>query len=90
MSIFLGTSANFRINFYVILLLCYLKDAKINGASVSVETCPHYFALIAEEIIDGNTRFKCAPPIREEANRQKLWDSLLVLPPLCCTFDCIC
>lgn len=54
-----------------------IKDAKINGASVSVETCPHYLAFSAEEIIDGDTRFKCAPPIREEANRQKLWDALL-------------
>lgn len=54
-----------------------IKDAKSNGASVSVETCPHYLAFSAEEIMDGDTRYKCAPPIREEANRQRLWKALL-------------
>lgn len=54
-----------------------IKDAKRNGASLSIETCPHYLAFSAEEIIDGDTRYKCAPPIREEANRQRLWDALL-------------
>jgi hypothetical protein len=44
-----------------------------------VETCPHYLAFSAEEITDGDTRFKCAPPIRDEANRQSLWEALLVL-----------
>ncbi|WOL18942.1 putative allantoinase isoform X2 [Canna indica] len=59
-----------------------IKDSKRNvpedaTASVSVETCPHYLAFAAEEIADGDTRFKCAPPIREAANRQKLWEALL-------------
>ncbi|KAL0905100.1 hypothetical protein M5K25_027278 [Dendrobium thyrsiflorum] len=54
-----------------------IKDAKSSGASVSVETCPHYLAFSAEEIKDGDTRFKCAPPIRDEANRQKLREALL-------------
>lgn len=54
-----------------------IKDAKRNGGSVSVETCPHYLAFSAEEIGDGDTRFKCSPPIRDEANRQKLWEALL-------------
>lgn len=54
-----------------------IKDAKSNGASLSVETCPHYLAFSSEEIRDGDTRFKCAPPIREEENRQKLWEALM-------------
>ncbi|XP_038971157.1 uncharacterized protein LOC103721871 [Phoenix dactylifera] len=54
-----------------------IKDAKRSGASVSVETCPHYLAFAAEEITDGDTRFKCAPPIRDAANRQKLWEALM-------------
>lgn len=53
-----------------------IKDAKANGASVSVETCPHYLAFTAEEIADGDTRYKCAPPIRDAVNRQKLWEAL--------------
>ncbi|MQL82261.1 hypothetical protein Taro_014723, partial [Colocasia esculenta] len=54
-----------------------IKDAKSSGASLSVETCPHYLAFSAEQIKDGDTRFKCAPPIRDEANRQKLWQELM-------------
>ncbi|CAH9093604.1 unnamed protein product [Cuscuta epithymum] len=54
-----------------------IKEAKKNGDSVTVETCPHYLAFAAEEIPDGDTRFKCAPPIRDSANRDLLWASLL-------------
>lgn len=54
-----------------------IKEAKNNGDSLSVETCPHYLAFSEEEIQEGDTRFKCAPPIRNEANRDKLWEALL-------------
>jgi allantoinase len=43
---------------------------------VTVETCPHYLTFAAEEIADGRTEFKCAPPIRERANRELLWEAL--------------
>lgn len=55
-----------------------LQEAKSSGDSITVETCPHYLAFSAEEIQDGNTRFKCAPPIRDAANKEKLWKALLV------------
>jgi allantoinase len=42
----------------------------------TVETCPHYLTFAAEEIPDGDPRFKCAPPIRERENREKLWAAL--------------
>lgn len=54
-----------------------IKNVKSSGASVSVETCPHYLVFSAEEIKEGDTRFKCSPPIREEANRQRLWEALM-------------
>jgi len=41
-----------------------------------VETCPHYLTFAAEEIADGATEFKCAPPIRERENLEKLWAAL--------------
>ena len=47
--------------------------AKDGGGPVTVETCPHYLTFAAEEIADGATEFKCAPPIRERENREKLW-----------------
>jgi allantoinase len=53
-----------------------LQEAKAEGLPVSVETCPHYLVFAAEEIQDGATEFKCAPPIRERENREKLWEGL--------------
>ncbi|MBW3666930.1 MAG: allantoinase AllB [Actinobacteria bacterium] len=40
------------------------------------ETCPHYLLFSAEDIPDGATEFKCAPPIREATHREALWDGL--------------
>ena len=53
-----------------------LRDARRGGVPVTVETCPHYLTFAAEEIADGATLFKCAPPIRERDNRERLWDAL--------------
>lgn len=53
-----------------------LARARAEGVRVSVETCPHYLTLEAEEIPDGATQFKCCPPIRERANRDRLWAGL--------------
>lgn len=39
---------------------------------LTVETCPHYLLFDAEGIPDANTLYKCAPPIRERANNDKL------------------
>lgn len=53
-----------------------LRRAKEEGLPVTVETCPHYLVLTAEEVGRGATQYKCAPPIREAANRDLLWDGL--------------
>jgi allantoinase len=53
-----------------------LVEARAEGLPLTVETCPHYLTFAAEEISDGDTRFKCAPPIRSAANREKLWEGL--------------
>ena len=53
-----------------------LRAAKAEGLAVTVETCPHYLVLDAQTIPDGDTRFKCAPPIREAENRERLWAAL--------------
>lgn len=42
------------------------------GARMTAETCPHYLSIAAEEIADGATAFKCAPPIREARERDAL------------------
>ena len=53
-----------------------IAAAKSTGVSITAETCPHYLALTAEEIGDHDLAFKCAPPIRDAANRDRLWDGL--------------
>ncbi|MFD9958473.1 allantoinase AllB [Amycolatopsis sp. NPDC058986] len=56
--------------------LALLASARSAGVAVSAETCPHYLTFTAEEIRDGATQFKCCPPIREAANRERLWQGL--------------
>lgn len=53
-----------------------LAAAKAEGVDLSVETCPHYLTLSAEDIPAGATAFKCCPPIREDDNRDELWQGL--------------
>ncbi len=53
-----------------------IAAARAEGVRLSVETCPHYLTLTAEEIPDGATQFKCCPPIREAGNRDRLWQGL--------------
>jgi allantoinase len=56
--------------------LSILRAAKDEGVPIQAETCPHYLSITSEEIPDGATEFKCAPPIREGNNREKLWSAL--------------
>jgi allantoinase len=53
-----------------------LREARAAGVNVTVETCPHYLRFGAEEIPDDGTAWKCAPPIRDAANRERLWEAL--------------
>jgi allantoinase len=53
-----------------------LRAARSEGLPVTVETCPHYLHFAAGNILDRATLFKCAPPIRSEENREKLWQAL--------------
>ena len=56
--------------------LSLLVAARSEGLPVTVETCPHYLFFAAEEIADGATQFKCAPPIRNLENGEQLWQAL--------------
>jgi allantoinase len=56
--------------------LLAIRTARESGVALTVETCPHYLTLTAEEVPDGHTEFKCCPPIRDAANRDLLWQAL--------------
>ena len=53
-----------------------IVKAKQKGLPLTVETAQHYLYFIAEQIKDGQTVFKCAPPIREKENNERLWQAL--------------
>jgi allantoinase len=53
-----------------------LRQARADGVRITVETCPHYLTFAAEEIPDGDTTFKCCPPIRQQEHRAGLWAAL--------------
>jgi len=53
-----------------------LQAARMAGAKVTIETCPHYLTFAGEDIPDGATSFKCAPPIRSREHREGLWQGL--------------
>lgn len=53
-----------------------LESARKSGLPLTVETCPHYLFFNSEEIPNGATEYKCAPPIREHENRERLWGAL--------------
>lgn len=56
--------------------LALVEGARQDGLPLTAETCPHYLHFAAEDIPDGATEFKCAPPIRERDNREALWQAL--------------
>lgn len=58
------------------LCLRPLAEARRRGVRLTAETCPHYLTLVAEEVPEGATQFKCCPPIRSAANRDELWRGL--------------
>lgn len=54
-----------------------LRNAQRRGVRITAETCPHYLSLLSEEIQNGATHYKCCPPIRSAANRERLWAGLV-------------
>ena len=77
----IGLCREYRCHVHIVHLssadaLPMIAQAHEEGLPLSVETCPHYLTFAAEEISDGDPRFKCAPPIRERENRERLWEGL--------------
>ncbi len=56
--------------------LATIAQAKSEGLRFTAETCPHYLTIASENIPDGKTLFKCCPPIRENKNREHLWQAI--------------
>ncbi len=53
-----------------------IEAAQADGVAITAETCLHYLTFAAEDIGEGATQYKCAPPIRGRENREQLWRGL--------------
>ena len=51
--------------------------ARQAGGDVTVETCAHYLTFDENDVAALGPLLKCAPPIRDAANRDALWEALL-------------
>ncbi|MBD2871319.1 allantoinase [Paenibacillus arenilitoris] len=53
-----------------------IRRARGRGLDVTVETCPHYLAFAAPDLDRKGAAAKCSPPLRDEAEREKLWQAV--------------
>lgn len=54
-----------------------INEARRSGVPITVEVCSHHLYFDAASIGRGQTLFKCAPPIRERDNNDRLLEALL-------------
>jgi len=53
------------------------RRARQSGAAITIETCPHYLAFDADDVDRVGSALKCAPPIRDAATRERLWQQVM-------------
>lgn len=51
-----------------------IRDAQLDGVDVTAETCGHYLTFSDEDVIKNGSLFKCAPPLREAAAVEEMWE----------------
>jgi allantoinase len=64
-----------------------IDRARAAGQAVTVETCAHYLTLTDEDLVRLGPAAKCAPPLRDTARREGLWDAVLRGEVDCITSD---
>jgi allantoinase len=53
-----------------------VTDARLRGVDVTCETCPHYLCLSEEDVEALGAVAKCAPPVRDAGERERLWEQV--------------
>jgi allantoinase len=53
-----------------------IAEARAQRVDATAETCPHYLLLNDKDLLKTGALAKCAPPLRDEANRRALWTEL--------------
>ncbi|WP_404332162.1 allantoinase AllB [Mesobacillus maritimus] len=54
-----------------------ITKAKNEGVDITLESCPHYFALNADDLARLGTTAKCQPPLRYPVEQKELWECFL-------------
>ena len=52
-------------------------EARARGADIAIETCPHYLFFTEEDVERIGAAAKCAPPLRNAHERDRLWGAML-------------
>lgn len=50
-----------------------IKEAQQEGYDITAETCAHYLTMTERDVLEKGPLFKCAPPLRSEEERKRLW-----------------
>lgn len=53
-------------------IILWVIGKRKNDIPLTIETCPHYIYFNGDQIEDGNTLLKCAPPIRNKKTKEGL------------------
>lgn len=53
-----------------------ITKARNEGQDVTLESCPHYFTIATAQFAEIGPLAKCSPPLRSEAEQEKLWEVL--------------
>lgn len=51
-----------------------IRAAQLEGVDVTAETCGHYLTFTDEDVIKNGSLFKCAPPLRDAAAVEEMWE----------------
>lgn len=51
-----------------------VRDAQMQGVDITAETCAHYLCMTEADLLEKGAICKCAPPLRTEEERVRLWE----------------
>lgn len=64
-----------------------IQESKAAGQRVTVETCAHYLTMTDDDLVRLGPVAKCAPPLRDRAGQEQLWQDVLSGQIDCITSD---
>ncbi|EFM09307.1 allantoinase [Paenibacillus curdlanolyticus YK9] len=51
-----------------------IAEARRSGVDASIETCAHYLTLTVDDFVELGAIAKCAPPLRDTSNLERMWE----------------